>query len=145
MQALRFHKWLQIVEGVENEEAAQFLPGTLTRRMALLNLIGAVGHASAFGVELAMQVRFDMRLEITTLKAQRVYDPILGVTVWSPVFQPTADSIYVTWLALSVHLMAFASHTIVCACLALSYHPDYRTASNWYRRGLFRCRAPWRQ
>lgn len=144
MAPLDFEKWLELVEEVTPQEAAAFLPGALTYRMAILNFVGALLHAICLIIELAMQVRFNMRLEITTLETPRVLDPATGLNVWSPVFRATGDSIYVTWLALSVHFMAFASHFIVFVCLALSYHPDYRTASYWYRHGLFRCRAPWR-
>lgn len=138
--------WLNLVETGNLEYApAPNRPGRLTWRMLVLNLVGVGGHAGALILEAAMSVRTNMWVYTTNLEARRA---VVGVEPnlthrWDPVFQD-ASRIYITWLALSVHFMALASHTIVSASLMLSYSSRFHGASNWYLWGLYRCRAWWR-
>jgi|MDSW01.2.fsa_nt_gb hypothetical protein len=132
-----YQRWLDIVEGARR-------PGALTRRMLVLNAAGVAGHGGALILERAMEVRTNMWVHITNLKAERVHYANSELYRWNPLFDESGR-IYITWLALSVHFMALASHLAVCAALALSYHRDLRNASRWYLWGLCHCRAWWRR
>ena len=138
--------WLNLVEDGNAEGGPPpSRPGRLTWRMLVLNLVGVGGHAGALILETAMSVRTNMWVYTTNIKARRnvtMEETSLIPPRWDPVFED-AGRIYITWLALSVHFMALASHTMVCASLMLSYSSRFRGASQWYLWGLDRCRAWW--
>ena len=133
----RYQQWLKLEEGTPDG------PGNLTLYMLILNGLGVALHVGALGLEFAMGVRTNMWVYITNLKVDRVYYANSEMYRWNPVFYES-EQLYITWLALSVHFMALASHVAVCVSLALSYRTGWRGASKWYLWGLCHCRAWWR-
>jgi hypothetical protein len=147
-EAERFAEWLCVVGRGETPGTA----GPFTRFMFKLNAVGVLAHAAALLVEwLALRVRFGMKLALTSVQLSRRPSFMTGngetdgEFEWERVHLEDGE-VYVTWLALSIHLLALASHLAVCASLAPFVWGWTKRPwpTDWYRLGIYRCRAPWR-
>ena len=148
VEAARFAEWLRVVGGGETPDEA----GWFTWFMFRLNVVGVLAHVLALLVEwLVLRVRFGMKLALTSVQLSRRPSFMTGngetdgEFEWERVHREDGE-VYVTWLALSIHLLALASHLAVCASLApfVCGWTKRPWPTDWYRWGIYRCRAPWR-
>jgi len=146
--AAQFADWLCVVGRGETPGTA----GRFTRFMLRLNVVGVVAHAAALLFEwLVLRVRFGMKLALTSMQLSRrpsfmtAHGETDGEFEWERVYTEDGE-VYVTWLALSIHLLALASHLSVCASLApfVWGWTQRPWPTDWYRWGIYRCRAPHR-
>lgn len=145
-----FERWLNRVEYrgknvLPTDGKVQRQPGELTRLMLVLNLIGFVFHVGAFIGEVIAGARFNMYLELYTNKVTATINTSVAYNSSTTTYTYTAavaHDVYVTWVAMWIHFLSIGFHACISLFLGLSYY--YQGAADWYMRGLYRCRAPWR-
>ena len=98
-----FQRWLIIMEGNEKGKA-----GGLTLLMFRLNALGALGHLVGIVVELALEIRFNMKLPLVHLNASRNDAP----NATSPFAYDYYESgfLHISWLLFSIHLQSLVFH-----------------------------------
>ena len=137
-----YDKWRELVEGGPGQK-----PGRLTRLMLILNAFALFVHVTCLCIEGSLVIRTTMRMQMTGNRPVRV-DEHCGITLHKTMWRNEFDKrgwVYVTWLALSIHFFAIASHLAVTVTLSRSYfRPEGAHIAHWYWYGLYTCRAWWR-
>lgn len=128
-----FERWLVVMEGTEKGSAGQ-----LTRLMFWLNAFGALGHLVGIVIELAVEIRFNMKLPLVQLNVTR--NPVLNAT--NPFFYDYYQSghLPIAWLLFSIHLQSLVFHAGYAVALGSGMRSNYQGLRLYYLNGIFRCR-----
>lgn len=132
-----YNVWKERMEG----KGMQF-----TQRMILLNVIGFLAHVGGIlYVVIAPGDRITMKVSMTEWKVTLASDSLEATGnsthIWSSE-RVHAYFVSVAACVIGIHLISSVFHGFIACTLVVSYWVP-RTA-DWYLRGLYLCRAPWR-
>ena len=111
-------------------------------RLAVLNGLGAFFHFVNMMIEIAVGARFNMHLAVVSRQVRNATQPDSPTSF--EYYYETAYWFPITIAVFMIHVMSLAFHLFILAFLVADIFQWYNRAADWYLRGIFRCRAPWR-
>jgi len=109
--------------------------------LAALNGFGASAHFVNMMIEIGVGVRFNMELPVVSREIRNATDPDSPLSF--QYYYINAGWVPITWYVFMIHVLSFCFHIGILSFLVHDLLADSGMA-DWYLKGIFRCRAPWR-